>query len=131
MLKLKGKSTSDKITEFLKDIPSGKIFNYNDLNSCGDNSNVRSAVLHLTNKKVIIRVAQGLYMKYEENAPDPDIIYIAKELGRRNNEQIQIDEKSYKNALKNSFINQKIFIYTNGTTRTIRYKGISFRFIKK
>ena len=104
-------STYTLISKFLKRQKAGKTFVYADFDSCGSYSCIRSAVMRLCEKKELLRLCQGVYMK--PGADTPDDLHIANEIARRNNTLVKIKNDEIIGGTR------VITLYTNGATRNI------------
>lgn len=128
-------STRVNILKYLDNIEIGYIFNFDDLSECGEYKNIRSAITRMCESGEVVRVAQGLYTKVEDNGNFcmPDKITIAYEMARRGGNE------AYPKGETEKFVNGEIkkmpkilTFYTDGASRTLKfYDGTSIKFYHK
>lgn len=104
-------STIAKISAFLKRQPKGTTFVYTDFDMFGSYSNIRTVLVRLCERKELVRLCQGVYMK--PGAQEPSTIHIAKEIARRNGTTAVLKSDEYKGSTR------IITLYTDGSTRSV------------
>jgi hypothetical protein len=104
-------STIALISKFLEKQSVGQTFVYSDFENCGSYTCIRSAVMRLCEKKELMRLCQGVYMK--PGGEVPDSVHLAKEIARRNS------SKSYIKSDELLGSTRVIKINTDGATRNI------------
>lgn len=126
-----------KIVRYLKKLKSGSIFTIEDLrNSIKDISytSIRTIVVNLSNQKVIIRVARGIYClprTKNDNSFFPSIVDVIDKI--TSNKGIKYCPKGeyaeYLIGIRND-IPKTIYCYTSGKVKTINLtNGISIKLI--
>lgn len=118
------KSTPNRIIRFLEDKKEGTTFIYDDFRSCGDYVSIRSAVVHLCKKRMLIRVCQGVYVKPLHNGVMIKLsdYQIIKDIDRRNGGTPIPKGEETKNYIDGA-INYKpkeLHFYTNSSSRKIK-----------
>lgn len=115
--------TPKKIINFLEKEEEGSTFIYEDFLSCGNYENVRSAVVNLCERNILIRVCQGVYMKPKRDDITfrPPIYQIIKEFDRRNR-GVPIPKEETRKYLNGEldYKPQTLLFYTSSSTRQIK-----------
>ena len=126
-------STPNRIIKFLEKKKEGTTFIYDDFINCGNYESIRSAIVHLCNKKKLLRVCQGVYVKPERGGImiKPTNYQIIKDLDRRNGGAPIPKDEETKKYIEGTldYEPNKLCFYTNCSTRQIKLPdGIIVKF---
>jgi len=123
-----------QITEALKQLPKGSVLFVDDFLDYGNPESVKKALLRLKEKKILVRLAHGIYLfpkiDKEFGVLFPSTEDIAKAIARRDKARIVLTGVQALNKLGlSSQVPMKVVYLTDGATRTVKVgkRTISFK----
>ena len=123
-----------QITEALKQLQKGSVLFVDDFLDYGNPESVKKALLRLKEKKILVRLAHGIYLfpkiDKELGVLFPSTENIAKAIARRDKARIILTGVQALNKLGlSSQVPMKVVYLTDGATRTVKVgkRTISFK----